>query len=102
MFLNTPLSHKLSIHYYNTDVCKDPSDHRSMPPELFCKKGVLRTFAKFTEKHQCQGLFFNKVAGLRPATLLKRESGSGGFRFTFFNKTPVVAASVTSSKWTDK
>ena len=66
------------------------------------KKGVLRTFAKFTEKHQCQGLFFNKVAGLRPATLLKRESGAGGFRFTFFNKTPVVAASVTSSKWTDK
>ena len=23
------------------------------------KKGVLRNFVKFTEKHQCQGLFFN-------------------------------------------
>ena len=35
-------------------------------------KGVLRNFAKFTGKHLCQGLFFNKVAGLRPATLLKK------------------------------
>ena len=30
------------------------------------KKGVLRTFVKFTGKHLCQSLFFNKVAGLRP------------------------------------
>ena len=27
------------------------------------KKGVLRNFAKFTGKHLCQNLFFNKVAG---------------------------------------
>ena len=27
MVLNTPLSHKLSIYYYNTDVCKDPNDY---------------------------------------------------------------------------
>ena len=38
---------------------------------MFCKKGVLRNFAKFTGKHLCQSLFFNKVACLRPATLLK-------------------------------
>ena len=30
------------------------------------KKGVLTNFAKFTGKHLCQSLFFNKVAGLRP------------------------------------
>ena len=35
------------------------------PPEVLCKKGVLRNSAKFTEKHLCQSLFFNKVAGLR-------------------------------------
>ena len=29
-------------------------------------KEVLRNFAKFTGKHLCQSLFFNKVAGLRP------------------------------------
>ena len=32
---------------------------------MSCEKGVLKNFAKFTEKHLCQNLFFNKVAGLR-------------------------------------
>ena len=45
---------------------------RSSRPEVFCKKGALRNFAKFTEKHLCRSLVFNKIAGLRPATLLKR------------------------------
>ena len=45
--------------------------YRSSRLEVFCKKGVLRNFAKFTGKHLCQSLFFNKVACLRPATLLK-------------------------------
>ena len=36
------------------------------------KKGVPKTFAKFTGKHLCQSLFFNKAAGLRPSTLKKR------------------------------
>ena len=43
---------------------------RSSPPEVFCKKGVLRYMAKFTGKHLCQSLFFS---GLRPATLLKKR-----------------------------
>ena len=33
-------------------------------PEVFCKKGVLRNFAKFTGKDLCQSLFFNEVAGV--------------------------------------
>ena len=37
------------------------------------KKGVLRNFIKFTGKHLCQSLFFNKVAGLRLSTLLKKR-----------------------------
>ena len=37
---------------------------------MFCKKGVLKIFAKFTGKHICQSLFFNKVAGLRPEALV--------------------------------
>ena len=32
--------------------------------EVFCKKGVLRKLTKFTGKHLCQSLFFNKAAGL--------------------------------------
>ena len=44
---------------------------RSIRPEVFCKKGALRNFTKFTGKHLCQSLSFNKVAG--PATLLKER-----------------------------
>ena len=47
--------------------------NRSSRPEVLCEKGLLRNFAKFTGKHQCQKLFFNKVAGLGPATLLKKS-----------------------------
>ena len=41
---------------------------RSSRPEVFCKKGVLRNFAKLTGKHLCQSFFFNKAA-----TLLKKR-----------------------------
>ena len=46
---------------------------RSSHPEVFCKISVLKNFTKFTGKHLCQSLLFNKVAGLRPATLLKKK-----------------------------
>ena len=54
---------------------KKPSTalHRSSLPEVFCKKVVLRNVANFTGKHLCRSLFFNKVTGLRPVTLLKRR-----------------------------
>ena len=47
--------------------------YRSSPPEVFCKKGVLRNFVKFTGKYLFQSLFLNKVAGLMPATSLKKR-----------------------------
>ena len=34
---------------------------RSSRLEVCCRKGVLRNFAKFTGKHLCQSLFFNKL-----------------------------------------
>ena len=34
---------------------------RSSCPEVFCKKGVLRNFIKFTGKHLLQSLFFKKL-----------------------------------------
>ena len=40
---------------------------------MFCEKDVLRNFAKFTGKHLCQSPFFYKVAGIWPATLLKKR-----------------------------
>ena len=35
--------------------------NRSNRPELFCKKGVLKNFTKFTGQYLCQSLFLNKV-----------------------------------------
>ena len=43
---------------------------KKQPPEVFCKKSVLRNFTKFIGKHLCQSLFFNKVAGLTPEATL--------------------------------
>ena len=65
---------------------------RSSCPEVFCKKGVLRNFAKLTGKHLCQNLFFNKVAGLRPATLLKISLWHKYFSVNFpkFLRTPFL------------
>ena len=57
---------------------------RSSHPKVFCTKGVLRNFSKFTGKYLCQGLFFNKIADLRP-----KISNN-----TFSYRTPLVAASV--------
>ena len=61
-------------------------------PELPCKKDVLRNFAKFTGKHLCQRLFFNKVAGLRSATLLKKRLWHKCFpvNFVTFLSTPFL------------
>ena len=38
---------------------------------MFFKTGVFKVFAKFTGKHLCQSLFFNKVAG--PKTSFKKR-----------------------------
>ena len=39
-------------------------------------EGVLTNFANFTRKHYLCCSFFNKVAGFRPATLIKRDSST--------------------------
>ena len=56
------------------------------------KKGVLRNFTKFTGKHLCQSLFLNNVAGLRPATLLKKKLWHRCFHVDFvkFLRTPFL------------
>ena len=55
------------------------------------KKGVLRNFKKFTGKHRCQSLFFNKVATLTPATLLKKRLWHSCFPVNFveYLRTPI-------------
>ena len=66
----------------------DVADH----DQVFRKKGVLESFAKFTGKHLCQSIFFNKAAGLRPATLLKKRPWHRRFPVNFgkFLRTPFL------------
>ena len=80
---------------------------RSSRPEVFCKKDVLRNFAKLTGKHLCQSLFLNKVAGQRPATeacnFVNKETLAQVFscefykisKNTFSYRKPPVAASAS-------
>ena len=64
----------------------------------FCRKDVLRNFAKFTGKHLCQSLFFNKVFNF-----IKKETLAQVYscefceisKSTFFYRTPLLAASVS-------
>ena len=55
---------------------------RSSHQRFSMKKGVLRNFAKFTKKHLHRGLFFDKVADLRPA-ILSKETLAQMFSFKF-------------------
>ena len=66
--------------------------YRSSQQRRSIKKGVLKNFAKFTVKHLCQSLFFNKVVGLRPATLLKKRLWQRCFLVNFakFLRTPFL------------
>ena len=46
---------------------------QKQPQEVFYKKNVLKNFAKFTVKHLCQSLCFNKVGGIA-CNLNKKET----------------------------
>ena len=39
----------------------DQDEPQKQPSEKFCKKGILRNFAKLTVKHLYQSLFFKKL-----------------------------------------
>ena len=45
----------------------------SSQPEVFCKKVVLKNFSKIQRTIPVSESLFNKVAGLRLATLLKKK-----------------------------
>ena len=64
---------------------------QKQPPEV--RKGVLRNFTKCAGKHQCQGLLFNKVAGLRPETQLFSCEFCEITKNTFFTEHLRVTAS---------
>ena len=67
-------------------------------------EAVVRNVANFAGKHLCWSLILTKLTIWRSATLLKRDSSKGVFMLNlrnskehFFNRTPPVAFSDTSS-----
>ena len=66
--------YKKFVRAYSTQslfTCLDSNsrfESRSSRSEVFCKKFVLKNFAKFTGKKLCQNLFFKNVAGPRSNT----------------------------------
>ena len=46
---------------------------RSRHPEVFSRKAILKYLAKLTGKQLPRSLFFNRVIGSSPVTLLKRN-----------------------------
>ena len=80
-------------------VFRTQSDIRSSRPEVFCKKCVLKNFAKFTGKQLYQNLFFNKVALKK--NFIKKEALAQVFSCEFceisknsfpYRKPPVAAS----------
>ena len=70
---------------------------RSSRPKVFCEKGVLKYFTKFTGKH-LWGLFFNKVAGVRRFHRCFSVNFAK-FMTPFFYRAPFVAASGEYTPW---
>ena len=76
---------------------------RSSRLQMFYKKGVLKNFSSFTEKHLFWSLFWIELS---PTTLLKRDSNTGvflwilqHFKNSLFYRTLFVAASVYIHMW---
>ena len=67
-----PKSKRTQCQSYLTELEASNDDRRSHQ-RCSLRKGILRNFAKFTGRHQCESLFFNKVAGLRHAALFKKR-----------------------------
>ena len=57
-------SHSSFMLSFKTNTVWDILTNRSSHQRCSVRKSVLRNFAKFTGKHLCQNLIFNKVAGL--------------------------------------
>ena len=72
VFTSQFISHEFYIHIqYFFGVVRN--NLQKQPLEMFCRKGVLKNFAKSTGKYLYLRLFSNKIASLRSATLLKKR-----------------------------
>ena len=79
--VNTVGNHMFQAEFQNARI------ERSSCLEVFASrlKGVPKNFTKFKGKHLCWSLFFHKVAGLRPVTLLKYRLQTQVFLWILWN-----------------
>ena len=56
---------------------------KQLPQKVFCKKSLLKSFAKFIEKHLWWSLFFNEVGGWRLKNRLQHRYFSVNLREIF-------------------
>ena len=73
-------------------------DNQRKPPEVFYKKGAFKSFPKFTGKQPYQNLFFNKIAGIRPSTLLKKRLWHRSFSVNFEKLLKITFSQNTSGR----
>ena len=67
------ISIKIFVHVFHYSLFFYILLFQKQLPEVFYKKLVLKKFSKFTGKHLHGSFFFNKLADLRPAALLKKR-----------------------------
>ena len=81
-----------SLHHWEIFLKLSSEIGRSSRPEVFCEKGVLRDFAKFTGKHLWR---------LRPATLSKKRFWQRWFPMNFvkFLRTPFLQTTSGGCFW---
>ena len=97
----------VNLQYFLFNSRRVKSTYRGSRPEGFCKKGVLRYFAKLTGKHLCQSLFLIKLQA-STCNFIKKEALAQVFscefceisKNTFSYRTPPVAASVLNKRFT--
>ena len=85
------LSSALGVTYENS-LNKNRLQHLEAVFRRCSIKVFLETLQKFRGRHLCQSLFFNKIASLRPATLLKKRLWHRCFPVNFakFLRTPFL------------
>ena len=78
-------SYEMIIKFFNfhVNMAVYAGNNSSSRQTCSIKIDILKNFAKFTGKHLCQNLFFNKVADLMPASLLKKRLWDRFFPLNF-------------------
>ena len=77
---------------YHNQSKETSTNFKSSQQRCSIKESVLRNFLKSAGEHLCQSLFFNKVAGIKPAITLKKRLQHRCFLVNFpkFLKTPFL------------